>query len=258
MIELIDIKKTYFSQGAPSEVLRGISVSIPKAVLAAVVGPSGSGKSTLLHVVAGLEMPDSGAVVVDNQTISSRGAESMAQFRLEHVGLVFQFFNFLPTLSLLENVALPAYLKGSARTAARAKALGLLERVGVKQLSNKLPHEVSGGELQRAAIARAMVNDPKILLADEPTGNLDRQNGEAVLEIFRQLVIDQGVTALIVTHDQRIEDISDQVIRLADGAIQEIVSGVDSRAASNQVENNQAAPLNPPSVTLGIAGVTPE
>ncbi|MFN8390253.1 MAG: ABC transporter ATP-binding protein [Bdellovibrionota bacterium] len=220
MIETVDVSKSFGAEGKQSTVVRNISIRIPTGSCTAIVGPSGSGKSTLLNLIGGLERPDSGKILIGDTEITGRTPEYLARFRLEHIGLVFQFFNLLPTLSLLENVALAAYLAGKSKKTADDAARKFLQLVGLEREVNRLPHEVSGGEVQRAAIARALINEPKVILADEPTGSLDRANGDQVFDLFIQLSRSTGATLVVVTHDQRLEAKAGNVIRLLDGSVQ--------------------------------------
>jgi len=222
MIRLIDVHKT-FKQGA-SEVtaLAGVSLDIPKGQFAAVMGPSGSGKSTLLHLIGGLDRPSQGDVVADGRVISQMGDDEVTLFRREKIGFIFQFFNLLPTLTAIENTTLPLILDGRAEAEARAKAQALLERVGLGHRENHLPEALSGGEIQRLAIARALVFAPTILLADEPTGNLDSKTGGAILKLIRAINREENCTVVMVTHDREAAALGDRVIYLKDGAIEEM------------------------------------
>lgn len=216
MIEAQGVSKS-FADSTP--VLRNLSFRLPAGEYGVIAGRSGSGKSTLLNIIGGLESADEGAVTIGGFGMSGADADSRAAFRLKHVGIIFQFFNLLPTLSLKENVGLPAALLGNGRKESLQKAEHWLRLVGLEKVWNKLPHEVAGGEIQRTAIARAFVNDPTAILADEPTGNLDRANSEEVLRLFQSLSRQAGVTVLVVTHDPLLEQGADRVYRLADGVM---------------------------------------
>jgi len=221
MIRLIDVHKT-FKQGASDiTALAGVSLEISKGEFVSVMGPSGSGKSTLLHLIGGLDTPTRGDVAIGGQVISQMGDDEVTLFRREKIGFVFQFFNLLPTLTAIENAMLPAILDGRAETEARAKAAALLERVGLSGRSNHLPEQLSGGEIQRLAIARALVFSPPILLADEPTGNLDSKTGGAILQLLRDINRQEDSTVVMVTHDQAAAAIGDRVIHLKDGFLVE-------------------------------------
>jgi putative ABC transport system ATP-binding protein len=221
MIRLIDVHKT-FKQGASDvTALAGVSLEISKGEFVSVMGPSGSGKSTLLHLIGGLDTPTRGDIAIGGRVISQMGDDEVTLFRREKIGFVFQFFNLLPTLTAIENAMLPAVLDGRAETEARAKAAALLERVGLSGRSNHLPEQLSGGEIQRLAIARALVFSPPILLADEPTGNLDSKTGGAILQLLRDINREEDSTVMMVTHDRAAAAIGDRVIHLKDGFLVE-------------------------------------
>jgi putative ABC transport system ATP-binding protein len=221
MIRLVEIHKT-FKQGASQvTALAGVSLHIAKGEFVSIMGPSGSGKSTLLHLIGGLDRPTRGDVVVGGKVISQMGDDEVTLFRRERIGVIFQFFNLLPTLTAIENVALPALLGGRAEAAARAKSEALLERVGLSARGNHLPEELSGGEIQRLAIARALVFNPSVLLADEPTGNLDSKSGGAILQLIRDINRQEDCTVVMVTHDREAAAVGDRVIHLKDGILAE-------------------------------------
>jgi putative ABC transport system ATP-binding protein len=221
MIRLVEIHKT-FKQGASQvTALAGVSLHIAKGEFASIMGPSGSGKSTLLHLIGGLDRPTRGDVVVGGTVISQMGDDEVTLFRRERIGVIFQFFNLLPTLTAIENVALPALLGGRAEAEARARSEALLERVGLSARRNHLPEELSGGEIQRLAIARALVFNPPILLADEPTGNLDSKTGGAILQLIRDINRQEDCTVVMVTHDREAAAVGDRVIHLKDGIVEE-------------------------------------
>lgn len=217
MIRLEQVEKAYLGAGP---VLRGASLALDRGELGVLLGRSGSGKSTLLNIIAALERPDAGTVRVAGRDLAAMGQDTAAGFRLLEVGIVFQFFNLLPTLTLRDNVALPAALAGRGAVEARKLSDRWLERVGLSDAAPRMPHEASGGEIQRAAVARAFVNAPKVVLADEPTGNLDVSSGERVIELFRSLAHDENATVLIVTHDPSVERSADRVFRLVEGVVQ--------------------------------------
>ncbi|MGI8858462.1 MAG: ABC transporter ATP-binding protein [Thermomicrobiales bacterium] len=198
--------------------LHDATFSIQRGEWVAIVGPSGSGKSTLMNLLAGIDRASAGAVTVNGAELTHLSEERLARWRGQQVGIVFQFFQLMPTLTALENVVLPMELRGRWRGERRKRGLALLDRVGVAALASSLPSQLSGGEQQRVAIARALANDPAILLADEPTGNLDSATGERIVELLAELA--DGVrTLLIVTHDARLAARAPRVIGLADGAI---------------------------------------
>jgi putative ABC transport system ATP-binding protein len=198
--------------------LRDVSIQIESGEFVAVVGPSGSGKSTLLNLIGGIDKPTGGEVWVDGTRIDAMDENALAIFRRNHIGIVFQFFQLLPTLTALENVTLPMELRGDDRKIRRARAEEMLTRVGLGARMTQLPGELSGGEQQRVAIARALVNDPPILLADEPTGNLDSGNAEGIVGLLREFA-DAGKTILLITHEANLARAAHRTILMRDGEI---------------------------------------
>jgi len=198
--------------------LRDATFSIQRGEWVAIVGPSGSGKSTLMNLLAGIDRASAGTVFVNDAELTHLSEERLARWRGRQVGIVFQFFQLMPTLTALENVVLPMELRGRWRGGRRKRGMALLDRVGVGDLANNLPSQLSGGEQQRVAIARALANDPEILLADEPTGNLDSATGERIIDLLADLA-DGARTLVIVTHDERLAGRAPRIIGLADGAI---------------------------------------
>ena len=221
MIRLINVHKIYQQGRNKITALAGLSLDIQKGEFAAVMGPSGSGKSTLLHLIGGLDRPTEGQVLVDGRIISQMVDDEATLFRRTRIGFVFQFFNLLPTLAAVENVMLPLILDGRSSAESNIRAKTLLERVGLEGRRDHLPEELSGGEMQRLAIARALAFNPPILLADEPTGNLDSKNGAAVLELLRQINTEQRCTVVMVTHNQEAAGYGDRIVHLRDGMIEE-------------------------------------
>lgn len=221
MIRLFNVRKVYQQGKNEITALAGVSVHIPQGEFAVIVGPSGSGKSTLLHLMGGLDRPTEGEVMVQGRIISQMPDNSVTLFRRRNIGVVFQFFNLLPTLTAVENVMLPLILDGQSRVKAGVRAETLLERVGLSGRKGHLPEELSGGENQRLAIARAFVFAPAILLADEPTGNLDSGTGESILELIRLINREEGCTVVMVTHNPRAAGYGGRVIHLRDGLIEE-------------------------------------
>jgi putative ABC transport system ATP-binding protein len=217
-VEARALERIYASGAAPVVALAGVSVAVRKGEFVAVMGPSGSGKSTLLNVIAGLERPTRGTIRVDGEDLSKLDEQALARHRSKRVGMVFQAFNLLPRYRVVENVALPLAFAGTAREERLAKARALLERLGMSARADHRTNELSGGELQRAAIARALVGDPAILLADEPTGNLDSVNGASLIAIFEELHA-HGQTVLLVTHDAAIAAHAERTVRMRDGRI---------------------------------------
>jgi putative ABC transport system ATP-binding protein len=219
MIELSGLTKTYATAAGTFTALRGVDMRVAAGEMVAVIGKSGSGKSTLLHLTGGIDDVTSGSVMVGGTAVQALTGKPLALWRGRTLGFVFQFFQLLPTLTAAENVMLPmdfcGVLPGRQR---RPRALELLERVGVAAHADKLPSALSGGEQQRVAIARALANDPPVILADEPTGNLDSVTAAAVLELFRALA-DDGRTVLIATHERDIDRLVDRSVTIADGAL---------------------------------------
>lgn len=216
-----DLRKTYFSSGGEVEVLRGVSIGVSRGEIAAIVGPSGVGKSTLLNLIGALDRPSSGEVLINGEDLFSKNDEELAEFRNSTIGFIFQFHHLLPELSAFENVMLPALLAGKPKEMIHERTTSLLNDVGLSKRGSHKPSELSGGERQRVAIARAIVNDPKLILADEPTGNLDRENAEEMYELIWKLREENQQTFLIVTHNEELANKTDRMIRLVDGYIKE-------------------------------------
>jgi putative ABC transport system ATP-binding protein len=215
-IRIDDVHKEYVSGRRTIQALRGINLSIGRGEWVTLLGPSGCGKSTLLNILSGIDRPSSGTVTINGTEISSRTEEQLSQWRGQNVGIIFQFFQLMPTLTAQENVVLPMDLAGRGRD--RRRAHDLLARVGLAELGGNLPSELSGGEQQRVAIARALANDPPLILADEPTGNLDSETGARVLALFHELW-QQGKTIIMVTHDRSIAARGSRTIELRDGEV---------------------------------------
>src|SRR5918996_673835 len=221
MIRCIDVRKVYHQGDHELPVLTGVSLDIPKGEFAVIMGPSGSGKSTLLHLIGGLDQPSGGELLVDGRLVGQMADDEITLFRRTQVGFVFQFFNLLPTLTAEENVALPLVLDGQPKAEADERADALLAKVGLAQRRNHLPEELSGGEIQRIAIARALAFNPPILLADEPTGNLDSKTGETILSLLRQINAEKDCTVVMVTHSQDAARYGDRTIFLRDGRLED-------------------------------------
>jgi putative ABC transport system ATP-binding protein len=219
MIELRDVSKTVTSGTEPLTILQPLSLKIPHGQFVAIVGPSGSGKSTLLGLIAGLDSPSSGHVLIDEVDITQLGEDALARLRGEKVGFVFQFFHLIPSLTAYENVAVPMEIAG--RADARTQAERLLEEVGLTGRSHHYPSQLSGGEQQRVALARALANDPPIVLADEPTGNLDSANGRHIMALLRKIHSERGTTIVLVTHDAELAAMADARLVLRDGRVVE-------------------------------------
>jgi putative ABC transport system ATP-binding protein len=220
MIRCIDVRKIYRQGENDITALAGVSLDIAKGSFVVIMGPSGSGKSTLLHLIGGLDRPSSGDLLVDGRLIGQMDDDEVTLFRRTKIGFVFQFFNLLPTLTALENITLPFVLDGVSKGEADRKAQLLLEKVGLKERQHHLPEELSGGEIQRVAVARSLAFDPPILLADEPTGNLDSKNGDAILLLLRRINQEQGCTVVMVTHSQEAASHGDRTIFLRDGRVE--------------------------------------
>jgi putative ABC transport system ATP-binding protein len=221
-LEARALRKTYESadpEAAPVRALRGVDMTMARGAFVAVMGPSGCGKSTLLNLVAGLDTPSDGEIVVAGESLASKDEDDLARMRRKHIGIVFQFFNLLEGMSVLENVALPAIVAGSNRKQAETRARDLLDLLGLSDKTAKAPGVLSGGQRQRLAIARALANQPTLLLADEPTGALDSEGGAEIMELFRRLHAD-GQTILLVTHDDDVAAAADRIVRMRDGRIE--------------------------------------
>ena len=220
MIVAENLKRTYMSGGRPLTVLRDVSLSIEAESVVAILGPSGSGKTTLLGLLAGLDQPTRGTVSLDGTALGPLSEDERARFRAERVGFVFQTFHLLPSLTALENVLIPLELRGPMqRREARERAQMLLERVGLAERASHYPAQLSGGEQQRVAVARAFANGPRILFADEPTGNLDADTGRVVVEQLLELNRDSRATLVLVTHDDALAAHAHRVIRLRGGQL---------------------------------------
>jgi putative ABC transport system ATP-binding protein len=221
VLEVRGLRKIYESaepEGAPVRALRGVDLGMNAGEFIAVMGPSGCGKSTLLNLVAGLDTPTEGEVIVAGEALSGKDENDLARMRRKHIGIVFQFFNLLEGMSVLENVALPAIVAGTPRRQAETRARDLLDLLGLADKAVKAPGVLSGGQRQRLAIARALANQPTLLLADEPTGALDSAGGAEVMELFRRLHLD-GQTILLVTHDDGVAATADRIVEMRDGRI---------------------------------------
>jgi putative ABC transport system ATP-binding protein len=218
MIVARGLEKTYVSGGKPLCVLRSVDLAVPPEAFVAVVGPSGSGKTTLLGLLAGLDEPTAGEVLLDGQNLFALTEDQRAGFRARTVGFVFQTFHLLPTLTALENVLVPIELRGGARDG-RDRAVDLLERVGLGDRLDHYPAQLSGGEQQRVALARAFANEPRILFADEPTGNLDQETGATIIAMLEELNRAARTTLVLVTHDLSLAARARRVVRLAGGRI---------------------------------------
>jgi putative ABC transport system ATP-binding protein len=218
VLQVRGVHRTFEADTAPVRALRGVDLDVVRGELVAIMGPSGCGKSTLLNAVAGLDAVDEGEIVLDGEPVTGRGEDELARLRATHVGIVFQFFNLLDGMTALENVAISAMIAGSRRRPAESRARDLLDLLGLGDKLGELPSVLSGGQRQRLAIARALANEPTLLLADEPTGALDTEGGREVLELFRRLHT-SGQTIVMVTHSQEVAAGADRVVRMRDGRV---------------------------------------
>lgn len=219
MIEIKNLKKYYKLGGEIVKAVDDISFNIEDGEMLSIIGPSGSGKTTLMHILGGLDAPDDGDVIVDGENLRKFSGKKLAEYRNKKVGFVFQTFNLQPHLTALENVELPLIISGVNQKKRKEMASIALEKVGLKDRMNHKPNELSGGQRQRVSIARALVNSPKIILADEPTGNLDSKTGDMILDLLKSLNKQEGVTIIIVTHDEYVARSCDKIIQIQDGKI---------------------------------------
>lgn len=217
LLTCIDVHKSF----GRVDVVRGVSLSLATGSFSAIMGRSGSGKTTLLHLISALEAPTSGRLFFEGEEISALNEDRLALWRRQHIGLVFQAFHLIPTLSALENVAFPLYPMKVSPEERRQRARARLEQVGLGHRLDHRPSRLSGGEQQRVAIARALVNRPTLILADEPTGNLDKKNGEEILELFRKLNEEEGVAMVVVTHDSDVAAVAKHSFTMVDGKLED-------------------------------------
>ncbi len=218
---MLDATGIYKSYGA-LPILKGVDLHVAKGEIVSLVGASGAGKSTLLHIVGTLDRPDRGSVVIDGVDIGALNANQLSAFRNAHIGFVFQFHHLLPEFTALENVCIPAYIKKASRADAERRASELLDLLGVGHRAQHKPGELSGGEQQRVAVARALVNEPSIVLADEPSGNLDSENATALHRLFIDLRNQLNQTFVVVTHNEELAGIADRVVHIKDGTIESV------------------------------------
>ena len=212
------VRKTFEAENAPVRALRGVDLVVPHGEFIALMGPSGCGKSTLLNLVAGLDTPDEGSIMVAGEEVTGRSEDDLARLRRRHIGIVFQFFNLLAGMTVLENVALPAVIAGRSRRNAESRARDLLDLLGIAEKASSVPGVLSGGQRQRLAIARALANEPTLLLADEPTGALDSEGGLEIAELLGRLH-EGGQTILLVTHDAGVAASAERIVQMHDGRI---------------------------------------
>jgi len=219
------VRKTFEAENAPVRALRGVDLVVPAGDFVALMGPSGCGKSTLLNLVAGLDVADEGTITVAGELVTGRTEDELSLLRRTHIGIVFQFFNLLEGMTVLENVALPAVIAGRKRRMAETRARDLLDLLGIGDKASTVPGMLSGGQRQRLAIARALANEPTLLLADEPTGALDSEGGQEVIELLSRLH-HGGQTIVLVTHDPEVAAAAERVVRMRDGRIVEETADV--------------------------------
>jgi lipoprotein-releasing system ATP-binding protein len=215
---IIEVKNVFKSYG-DLPVLKGVSMSVNKGEVVSIVGASGAGKSTLMHIIGTLDQADKGQVVIDNKDLSNLRGKSLSEFRNKHIGFVFQFHQLLPEFTAIENVLMPAWIAGEKESSADQRAKDLLRRMGLQDRIHHKPSELSGGEQQRVAIARALINNPAIILADEPSGNLDSANAKQLHELFFELRNEMNQTFVIVTHNNELADMADRKLTIKDGII---------------------------------------
>jgi putative ABC transport system ATP-binding protein len=230
------VRKTFESENAPVRALRGVTLTVPKGAFVALMGPSGCGKSTLLNLVAGLEVADEGTIVVAGEEVTGRSEDDLARLRRRHIGVVFQFFNLLEGMTVLENVALAAVIAGRKRRSAESRGRDLLDLLGISDKESAMPGVLSGGQRQRLAIARALANEPTLLLADEPTGALDSEGGQEIIELLTRLHRG-GQTIVLVTHDTDVAGAAGRIVRMRDGRV------IDDPLAPGADPSGRAAPI---------------
>ncbi|HEX8979453.1 MAG TPA: ABC transporter ATP-binding protein [Parasulfuritortus sp.] len=218
-IRLTGLKKDYETDAGPVPVLKGLDLSIVPGEFVAIMGPSGSGKSTLMNILGCLDTPTAGEYWLDGQNVASLGEEQLSAVRSRVLGFVFQGFNLLPRIDLKANVALPLVYQGVSRSRRLERAVAVLERVGLARQVDSLPPKISGGQQQRVAIARALVTEPRVILADEPTGNLDSVTGQEIMTLFQEINRESGVTLIVVTHDARVAHYAGRLVYLRDGIV---------------------------------------
>ena len=232
-----NVYRTFEAETAPVRALRGADLTVTMGEFVAVMGPSGCGKSTLLNIIAGLDVPDEGEVFVAGESLKNKDANDLARMRRTHIGIVFQFFNLLESMTVQENVVMPALIAGLKRKQAETRARDLLDLLSLPDKAKASPATLSGGQRQRLAIARALANRPTVLLADEPTGALDSDGGEEILELFRRLHDDTGQTILLITHDQPVAAAASRLVRMKDGrVVDDGIASVGSSASARASE----------------------
>ena len=222
LIEVVDVHKIYRLGSIEVHALRGVNLKVKRGEMLCIMGPSGSGKTTLLNIIGTLDKPTRGVVYIEGKDVTKMSDKELTKLRLKKIGFVFQFYNLIPVLTAIENVELPMIFAGIPKEVRRKRAKELLEIVGLGHRMNHRPDELSGGEQQRVAIARALANDPIIILADEPTGELDSETSRRIMEIFRKIVDEKKVTVIVAAHDPLVAEYADRVAYLRDGVIKKI------------------------------------
>ncbi len=233
MIKITGITKSFGSL----QVLRGIDLTIDRGEVVSIVGPSGAGKTTLLQIIGTLDRPDSGCVIIDGVDVTSLSQKKLADFRNQHIGFVFQFHQLLPEFTAIENIMIPAYIAGKSTKAARQRAEELLAFMNLSDRAHHKPNELSGGEKQRVAVARALINNPAVILADEPSGSLDTKNKEELYQLFFDLRKQYGQTFVIVTHDEQLSTLSDRTIHMRDGVLENLETDAPVATAAEEKDD---------------------
>ena len=236
VVETINLKKYYFLRGETVKALDGVNLTVKKGEYLSIMGPSGSGKTTLFNMIGALDKPSEGEVYVEGMNLLSLKKNQLAWFRCHYIGYIFQTFNLIPVLTALENVALPMVFAGVGKKEREEKALKLLEAVGLKDRAKHRPTELSGGQQQRVAIARALANDPALILADEPTGNLDLTTGLNIIHLLKKLSTEKNTTIITATHDPKMIDVSDRIVWIRDGKIEKIKRRDEIKVETGAVE----------------------
>ncbi len=241
IVRVSEVTKQFRLGDARVEALKGIDLEIPKGGYISIMGPSGSGKSTLFNMIGGLDKPSSGRVFIDEVDIAQLDAFELAWLRCRKIGYIFQTFNLIPVMTALENVTLPMTFAGLGGDESTEKGLSLLEMVGLKDRFQHKPQELSGGQQQRVALARALANDPAIVLADEPTGNLDLSTGATVIKLLKDLSQEMGVTVISATHDVKMLNVSDQVVWIRDGVVEKIEDRDELDISIGRIEDRRVS-----------------
>jgi putative ABC transport system ATP-binding protein len=240
-VRTIDVKRTYKMGTDVVHALKGVSISISRGEYISIMGPSGSGKSTLFNMIGGLDKPSEGKVYIDEVDIAQLDAYELAWMRCRKIGYIFQTFNLIPVMTALENVQLPMVFAGMTTADAQDKAFEILKRVELGHRIKNKPSEMSGGQQQRVAIARAFANDPSIILADEPTGNLDLETGKLIIELLRGLNRERGVTIISATHDHKMLAVSDRILWVRDGKVDKIQRRADMKIEEGTIEGTETS-----------------